>query len=586
MVSKLERELGKIPQYTRNLRHLKSFIKHTTAQKTINLMLIELEWRLRRQIVWGSPYILIVDPTNVCNLRCPLCPTGTGEIGRRPEVMRFERFKIIIDNLAPNLYEVNLHNWGEPLLNLDVFKMIEYAQHKNIGTNMSTNLNTPRETDMENLVRSNLEYLIVSLDGTTDDVYKKYRRRGDFKLVMSNLRKLVEIRQSLNRKTPVIEWQFIVMKHNIHQVEDARRIAKQIGVDFVRFIPVALPFTAKDKADLKRKWFPKIKGNDNGGKSWKRQFLQKPQKSACFFLYRSLTVNPNGWIAPCCTVYGEGHEFGDILKQSPKEIWNNVHYRSARSLFSDNGQPAANTICEQCDIFEKVIHRTTPKDRIVRILDIVIAVGLLVLTLPIMALITLIIKIDSPGPAFFKQKRVGMDRRNGNFTSGKAEQAFQNRRTEDQGGKPFTFYKFRTMYTDARERFPEMYKYDYTPEEIKKLYFKIPDDPRLTRFGARLRKTTLDELPNLINVIKGDMNLVGPRPDIPEMIKYYEQWERKKFTVKPGVTGLAQINGRGLLNFKKTLEIDVEYVENRSLWMDIKVLMKTIKVSLLKIGAF
>jgi lipopolysaccharide/colanic/teichoic acid biosynthesis glycosyltransferase len=142
------------------------------------------------------------------------------------------------------------------------------------------------------------------------------------------------------------------------------------------------------------------------------------------------------------------------------------------------------------------------------------------------------------------------------------------------------------MYVDAMERFPEMYKYDYTPEELKKLYFKIPDDPRLTRFGSRLRKTTLDELPNLINVIKGDMNLVGPRPDIPEMIKYYEQWERKKFTVKPGVTGLAQINGRGLLNFKKTLERDVEYVENRSLWMDIKVLMKTIKVSLLRIGAF
>ncbi|MHA2282346.1 MAG: sugar transferase [Promethearchaeota archaeon] len=586
MAGKLERELRKIPQYTRNMRHLKGFIRHTTFSKTINLMIVELEWRLRRQIVWGSPYILIVDPTNVCNLRCPLCPTGTGEIGRKPEMMSFERFKKIIDNLAPYLYEVNLHNWGEPLLNADLFKMIEYAHSKNIGTNMSTNLNTPRETDIDNLARSSLEYLIVSLDGTTDDVYKKYRRRGDFNLVMSNLRELVEIRKSLNRKTPVIEWQFIVMKHNIHQVEDARRIAKEIGVDFVRFIPVALPFAAKDKAELKHEWFPKIEGSGNEGESWKRQFLQKPQKSACFFLYRSLTVDPNGRVAPCCTVYGEGHEFGDILKQSPKEIWNNANYQSARSLFSGNGQTVVNTICEQCNIFERVVHRTTLKDKIIRVLNIVIAATIFVLSLPIMALIALMIKIDSPGPAIFRQTRVGMDRRNGNFASGKEEQSFQDRRTADQGGKPFTFYKFRTMYVDARERFPELYKYDYTPEEIKRLQFKISDDPRLTRFGEHLRKTTLDELPNLVNVIRGDMNLVGPRPDIPEMVKYYEQWQREKFTVQPGVTGLAQINGRGLLSFKKTLEIDVEYVNKKSFIMDIKILFKTIKITIMRIGAF
>ena len=586
MVRKLETELRKIPQHTRNMRHLKSFISHSTFRKTINLMIVELEWRLRRNTVWGHPYILIVDPTNVCNLRCPLCPTGMGEIGRKPEKMSIQRFKNIVDRLAPFVYEVNLHNWGEPLLNPDLFKMIEYAQNKNIGTNMSTNLNTPRKTDIDNIARSSLEYLIVSLDGTTEDVYAKYRRRGDFNLVMNNLSSLVEKRYSLNRKTPVIEWQFIVMKHNIHQVRDARRIAKEIGVDFVRFIPVALPFAAKNKADLKREWFPRIEGSGNEGESWERQFLQKPQKSACFFLYRSLTVNPNGRVAPCCTVYGEGHEFGDISQQSPKEIWNNANYRSARSLFSGNGQPVVNTICEQCDIFERVAHRTTFKDQTIRLLDIVIAATIFVLSLPIMAIIALIIKVDSPGPTIFKQIRVGRDRRNGNFTSGNEERSFQDRRFKDHGGKPFTFYKFRTMYDDAMARFPELYKYDYTPEEIKKLYFKIPDDPRLTRFGSRLRKTTFDELPNLINVIRGEMNLVGPRPDIPEMVKYYEGWQKKKFTVKPGVTGLAQVNGRNLLSFQETLRRDIEYVENRSFWLDIKILLKTIKVTVLKIGAF
>jgi radical SAM protein with 4Fe4S-binding SPASM domain len=509
-----------------------------------------------------------------------------GEIGRRSEKMSIERFKKIVDRFAPFVYEVNLHNWGEPLLNPDLFKMIEYAQNKNIGTNMSTNLNTPRETDIDNLTRSNLEYLIVSLDGTTDDVYAKYRRRGDFNLVMSNLRALVEKRYSLNRKTPVIEWQFIVMKHNIHQVEDARHIARQIGVDILRFVPVGLPFAAKDKDRLKREWFPEIEGKGNRGESWEHQFLQKPRKSACFYLYRSLTVNPNGRVAPCCIVYGEGTGFGDLLKQSPREIWNNEHYQSARSLFSRNGQAAAHTICEQCNIFERGYYWATVKDKILRVLDLFIALNILFFTLPIMAVIALAVKIDSRGPVIFRQTRVGMDRRNGNSSTGNAEQPLQNRRTEDQGGKPFIFYKFRTMCVDARERFPELYKYDYTSEEIKKLQFKIPDDPRLTRFGAHLRKTTLDELPNLINVIKGDMNLVGPRPDIPEMVKYYQQRQKKKFTVKPGVTGLAQINGRSLLSFKQTLEVDVEYVKKKSFILDIKILFKTIKITILRIGAF
>ena len=153
-------------------------------------------------------------------------------------------------------------------------------------------------------------------------------------------------------------------------------------------------------------------------------------------------------------------------------------------------------------------------------------------------------------------------------------------------GNKFYAYKFRTMYVDAKDRFPELYRYEYTPEEIQKIHFKIPDDPRLTRFGEHLRKTTLDELPNLINVIKGDMNLVGPRPDIPEMVKYYEEWQKKKFSVKPGVTGIAQVNGRGLLSFQETLRRDVEYVENKSVWMNIKVLLKTIKVTFQRIGAF
>lgn len=240
------------------------------------------------------------------------------------------------------------------------------------------------------------------------------------------------------------------------------------------------------------------------------------------------------------------------------------------------------------DNMEETMERETPMNgAILRAVEFVVALMAIIVILPVMALIALIIKIDSPGPAIFRQTRIGRNmRKNGNQVSDSEQNSNPQRRTEDLGGRPFTFYKFRTMYVDAKERFPGLYKYEYTLEEIKKMYFKIPDDPRLTRFGAHLRKTTLDELPNLINVLKGDMSLIGPRPEIPEMIKYYQGWQRKKFQIKPGITGLAQVNGRGLLGFQETLKIDAEYVERHSFWTNFKIILKTIKVTLLRIGAF
>lgn len=224
------------------------------------------------------------------------------------------------------------------------------------------------------------------------------------------------------------------------------------------------------------------------------------------------------------------------------------------------------------------------EEKVIRLLDFSVALVMIILSLPVMALIAIIIKIESPGPVIFKQIRMGKDRRNGNKPNRNG--FVRERRQKDMCSRPFTFYKFRTMHVDARERFPELYRYEYNDEMVKNLYFKIADDPRLTNFGSHLRKTTLDELPNLINVIKGDMGLVGPRPDIPDMIKYYKGWQKKKFRINPGVTGLAQVNGRGLLSFQETLKYDVELVEKYGFWFNLKILLKTIKVTFFRIGAF
>ncbi len=230
-------------------------------------------------------------------------------------------------------------------------------------------------------------------------------------------------------------------------------------------------------------------------------------------------------------------------------------------------------------------------------MDVTVASAVLLVTSPLIAAVALLVRLDSPGPVFFRHQRIGMNRRR---CSGGAEQATE-RRSGQGFGKPFTLYKFRTMYADARTRFPELYAYKYTEEELYTLPIKIlvgtvrdparidgpmelkPNldfDPRVTRVGRWLRGTSLDELPNFWNVLKGDMLLVGPRPDIEENMRYYKPHQFRKLEVKPGITGLAQINGRGALSFHETNDYDYEYVQRRSLSLDLRILLKTVFVIL------
>jgi lipopolysaccharide/colanic/teichoic acid biosynthesis glycosyltransferase len=230
-----------------------------------------------------------------------------------------------------------------------------------------------------------------------------------------------------------------------------------------------------------------------------------------------------------------------------------------------------------------------------RVVDVsVAAVALLVLS-PLMLVVAALIKIDSPGPVLFRQQRIGRNRRRSSST---ARPGNQERRKVDPHGRPFVFYKFRTMYADARTRFPHLYEYSHCKDELRSLPIKMlmakraearldrgvrswpkealqENDPRVTRMGRWLRRTSLDELPNLLNVLKGDIHLVGPRPDIADNIRFYEPHELRILDVKPGVTGLAQVEGRGLLSFEETNKLDLEYLDCRSLWMDARILGRT-----------
>ena len=226
-----------------------------------------------------------------------------------------------------------------------------------------------------------------------------------------------------------------------------------------------------------------------------------------------------------------------------------------------------------------------------RAFEIVVAAVGLVLALPVMAIGAALVRCDSPGTALFLHRRPGRSIR----LRGRDLARRRDLRPPPGGYNPdivyyvpayFTLAKLRTMHSDARARFPELYSYRFAPGEFHRQMPTLRDDPRVTRIGRVLRTLSVDELPNLWSVLIGDMRLVGPRPEAPEVLQYYSCEEMYKFAVKPGITGLAQINGRGLLNWGETLAWDLEYVRTRSVMLDLKILFVTLKQVLFRHGAF
>jgi lipopolysaccharide/colanic/teichoic acid biosynthesis glycosyltransferase len=204
-------------------------------------------------------------------------------------------------------------------------------------------------------------------------------------------------------------------------------------------------------------------------------------------------------------------------------------------------------------------------DAVKRLLDLVGSTVPLIVLGPLLGGLAVVIRMTSPGPAFFRQIRLG-----------RAEQSF-------------VMYKFRTMYDCSDDRTHREYVRKLLSDEVPRLgkdgLYKLSDDPRITPVGAFLRQTSLDELPQLFNVLAGKMSLVGPRPALPWEAELYQPQHRKRFEVKPGITGLWQVSGRSKLTMKEALDLDVQYVQRRSFRLDLAILAKTVLVVLRRDGA-
>jgi MoaA/NifB/PqqE/SkfB family radical SAM enzyme len=318
-------------------------------KKYENFVLAKKEEAEKKLVLDSKPFNVVIEPTNICNLQCPLCSTGVGAETRQKGVLDFTNFKNFVDQLSDTILLLSLQNWGEPTLVKALPKMIKYASEKNIFVRLSTNFSIKYDEDyLEELISSGLGILVIDLDGTTQEIYEKYRKNGDLDVVISNIKKAVNIKKTKNLQFPILQTRMIVMKHNEHQVDDFFKMSKEFNVDEMEISNVQL------NPNIAKKWLPKNK------KYVYESYLDVERKvSPCHWPWSGFTINWDGGITPCCIIDDQNSDFGNVLTSSISEIWNNKFYVSARSEFSDTKDITKFTICNMCknDTHNPNLHR-------------------------------------------------------------------------------------------------------------------------------------------------------------------------------------------------------------------------------------
>ena len=303
--------------------------------------------------VGARPLKLTFDPTNVCQLRCPLCPTGMEAQDRAHGHARLEMFERLLDEVGHYLFLIDFYNWGEPLLNTHVENFIRAAAKRRIVCTMSSNLSLPLSGDrIDRIVASGLSELIVAMDGASRESYATYRRRGDFDLVCENVRQIVNAKRRLGQSQPLITWQYLVFRFNEDEIAKARKVAAELGVDRLE---LRAPFI-----DIDRYQIPEPERTVMA--QWAAQEplyqIEPAVKAAavrrharCGWHYTSAAINWDGSVAPCCTVFSTRDDFGTLGKSGERsymEVINNDAFRLVRRRFAGRESKPVDLVCERC----------------------------------------------------------------------------------------------------------------------------------------------------------------------------------------------------------------------------------------------
>ncbi len=282
---------------------------------------------IRRPVQWGLPMSISFEPTTSCNLRCPECPSGLRQFTRPTGMLQKDFFTQTIDDIYKDILYLIFYFQGEPFLNKEFLNMVKYASSKGIYTATSTNAHYLTDEVARKTVESGLDRLIISIDGTTQDVYKQYRIGGNIDKVIEGAKNIVKWKTELKSKTPFVFFQFLVVRPNEHQVEEIKKLAAEVGVDEVRFKTAQVYDYENDPNQLipLNKKFSRYK-KDNDGKTVSKNKLA----NHCWKLWQANVITWDGLVVPCCFDKDAAHQLGNLKMQSFKEIWHNDNYKQFR----------------------------------------------------------------------------------------------------------------------------------------------------------------------------------------------------------------------------------------------------------------
>jgi radical SAM protein with 4Fe4S-binding SPASM domain len=302
---------------------------------------------IKRPIQWGMPLSMEIEPTTSCNLRCPQCPSGLREFTRNTGMLDLPLYKKTIDEIHEDLVWLILYFQGEPFLNKQFLEFVKYAASKNIYTATSSNAHYFTDEMAKATVESGLDRLIVSIDGTTQETYGKYRIGGNVEKVIDGTKKLLYWKKNLNKTTPHIIWQFIVFKHNEHQLPEIKRLAKEIGVDELG-IKTAQIYDYKTSDDF-------IPTNEDLARYRKTELgyeIKNKLLNQCWRMWRGSVITWDGLVVPCCFDKDATHRFGDVSTQHFEEVWKGERYNNFRQAILKSRKEI--DICTNCTEGTKV----------------------------------------------------------------------------------------------------------------------------------------------------------------------------------------------------------------------------------------
>lgn len=294
---------------------------------------------LRKPIIWGSPYTVTIEPTNRCNLQCPECPSGNGEMVRPLGILDFDRYKTIVDELADRTFYLQLFFQGEPFINNRLVDMIRYARRSRIYVSVSTNAHFITAGIASKLVDSKLDKLIVSIDGLSEESYRNYRVGGSLEKVHEALRNLQDVRRSAKSSMEVV-LQFLVTKQNEHEIAELHELAKQYDAT------VALKTIQVYSIESAERFLPDNEHYRRYSIKDGELITKSKMKNQCVRLWERSVITWDGVVVPCCFDKNAEHPLGSVDKKSFHEIWQNGEYSSFRKRILDNRRSVS--MCSNC----------------------------------------------------------------------------------------------------------------------------------------------------------------------------------------------------------------------------------------------